>query len=312
MTGLGGAIPAKPFLKWAGGKGQLLGEIRARLPVELAGGGITRYIEPFVGGGAVLFDLIQANRFQDIFIFDLNRDLICVYRVVQRAVESLILRLQEITHEYHSLNPVEQDAFYYNARTEFNATRDSIRPKRIGDAEIDRASKFIFLNKTCYNGLYRVNSEGDFNVPFGFYVRPNICDEHNLRVASRVLQGVSIQTGDFAMCESFVTSDTFIYLDPPYRPLSDTANFNAYTGTNFDDASQQRLAALFQRFNDLGAKLMLSNSDPKNENPNDHFFEDAYAGFHISRVAATRRINSDAAKRGNIYELIITNYSQTV
>lgn len=304
--GLGGDTPARPFLKWAGGKGQLLGEIRARLPAELAGGGITRYIEPFVGGGAVMFDLIQAHHPGEVFIADLNGDLTLVYRVIQQAVEPLIGRLREMERVFHPLGQEERQTLFYETRAAFNAAPAS---HPAGAVALERAAQVIFLNRTCFNGLYRVNAKGGFNVPFGRYAKPVICDAENLRRVAGVLCGVTILTGDFEACEALVTPETFVYFDPPYRPLCQTSSFNAYAGTDFNDDAQHRLAALYRRLDVLGAKLMLSNSDPKNENPDDHFFEDAYAGFHIARVSAKRAINSNAEKRGAVNELIITNYA---
>lgn len=303
--GLGGGIPARPFLKWAGGKGQLLGEIRARLPGNLAWGGISRYIEPFVGGGAVLFDLIRARRPEEVFIADLNADLTLAYRVIQQSVDPLIGRLSEMERAFHPLGQEERRARYYETRAAFNA---AAAPPAAAEAALERAAQVIFLNRTCFNGLCRVNSRGGFNVPFGRYAKPMICDAANLRRVADALRGVTILTGDFEACEALATPGTFFYFDPPYRPLSQTASFNAYAGTDFNDAAQQRLAALFRRLDALGAKLMLSNSDPKNGDPGDHFFEEAYAGFRIARVPAKRAINSNAGRRGTVNELIITNY----
>jgi DNA adenine methylase len=165
----------------------------------------------------------------------------------------------------------------------------------------------IFLNRTCYNGLFRVNARGQFNVPFGKYKKPRICDSNNLRAVSNVLQDVTLQLGDFEDTAAWVDDRTFVYFDPPYRPISKTASFNAYDKNGFGDDQQQRLAAFFRDLDARGVHLMLSNSDPKNLNPKDTFFDDLYTGFHIQRVAAKRNINSKAEKRGAITELLITN-----
>jgi len=186
--------------------------------------------------------------------------------------------------------------FFYEIRTEFNTDRDS--------------AKLIFLNKTCFNGLYRVNKKGGFNVPFGDYKNPNICDEENLRSVSEVLAKADIICDDFEETERYIDSDTFVYLDPPYRPISQTASFTSYSKDDFNDKDQLRLAEFCKRIDSKGAKFLLSNSDPKKENPKDHFFEDHYKkyGFNIEKVKASRLINCKASGRGQINELIITNY----
>jgi DNA adenine methylase len=166
----------------------------------------------------------------------------------------------------------------------------------------------IYLNRTCYNGLYRLNSVGVINVPFGRYANPRLLDEKNLCAVSRLLQGVSITCGDFTVIEPQVDAATFVYFDPPYRPISKTAHFTSYSQHNFDDAEQARLANFFRHLDGQGARLMLSNSDPHHLDPEDDFFERAYAGYRIERVQAGRNINSQSQKRGPISELVILNY----
>ena len=301
-------VKAKPFLKWAGGKSQLLGKIRGRLPSELQEKSLTRYVEPFIGSGAVFFDLVQSYAFQHVLLMDLNEDLVLAYQCIKTCVENLITRLTAMEAEFKGLSPEAQHAYYYEKRDAFNQGKTGFDYEAFGTHGVERTAQLLFLNKTCFNGLYRVNARGGFNVPFGKYKNPAICPAENLRRVSQVLKKAEIRLGDFESCESFVDASTFVYFDPPYRPLNTTANFNAYAASVFDDNSQLRLAALFRRLDAKGAKLMLSNSDQRNENPSDTFFEEAYAGFTIERVKATRMINCNATRRGEINELIITNY----
>ncbi|HEX8459032.1 MAG TPA: DNA adenine methylase [Pyrinomonadaceae bacterium] len=299
---------AKPFLKWAGGKSQLLPDIQQLLPRQLKQGNIRRYIEPFVGGGAVFFFLAQSCELEEIIISDINVELLIAYRTVREDVRGLIRHLSRLTHNFLSLDETERSRFFYEQRALFNASRKKMDFPHFQSSWVRRTAQFIFLNHTCFNGLYRTNSKLDFNVPFGRYKQPGIFDEDNLRTASRLLQNVKILSGDFAICKEAADKNTFIYFDPPYRPLSKTANFNTYYKAVFDDEDQARLAALLRELSRRGAKLMLSNSDPKNENPDDDFFDQLYKDFRITRVQAARAINSNSAKRGHISELIITNY----
>ncbi len=302
------ADKAKPFLKWAGGKSQLLGEIRKRLPAGIEDGTITRYVEPFIGGGAVFFDVSQSHSFDNCLLLDANEDLILVYRTIQSSVDKLVGILSNIAYEYHELSPEKQSEYFYKTRLAFNEAKPGIDYSTFGPAWLDRAAQILFLNRTCFNGLFRVNSRGEFNVPIGSYKDPAICHPENLRRVARALQNAEIRVGDFEACAPSVDSRTFVYFDPPYRPLNKTAKFTSYASTAFDEASQLRLAQFFRQLDKCGAKLMLSNSDPKNEDPDDDFFENAYADFTIERVKATRMINSDAAARGQINEVIVTNY----
>ncbi len=298
----------RPFLKWAGGKGQLLGQIRQNLPTELHEGNITKYAEPFIGGGAVFFLISDEFRISEFYISDRNADLILSYRTIQLQVELLIERLEKIERQYLGLSPRHRKEFFYETRRLFNKGRrrkDFSNPNKFASLHVAR---LIFLNRTCFNGLYRVNSYGDFNVPFGDYQNPKICDASNLRSVSRSLQKAEIYCGDFTKCKEFVDHRTFVYFDPPYRPISKTANFNSYARNPFDDGEQKRLAQFFKELDENGAKLMLSNSDPQNENPEDNFFDSLYSGFFIDKVVASRRINSNGDRRGEITELLITNY----
>ena len=285
---------AKPFLKWAGGKGQLLVEIDKRLPNELRNGQIDTYVEPFVGGGAVFFHIAQKYRdIKQFYLFDINPDLIACYNAIRNNMDKVIEDLNSLQQTYKK-KQTNQKKFYYEKRIEFNANRSS--------------AILIFLNKTCYNGLYRVNRKGEFNVPFGDYKNPTICNEDNLRCVSSVLKNATIICSDFEQSKDYINETTFVYLDPPYRPLSQTAGFTSYSKEDFDEKAQVRLAEFCKEIKKIGAKFLLSNSDPKNENPSDHFFEDNYKNFNIDQVKAIRAINCKASGRGQINELIITNY----
>jgi len=295
--------PATPFLKWAGGKTQLLPQIFAYLPPELLAGQITRYVEPFIGGGAVFFALVQRFSFSQVVLADQNPDLILAYRTVQTQVEALIERLAALERAYLTLSPEDRKAYYYQTRARFNQRQAHAPPEAVA-----RTALLIFLNRTCYNGLFRVNAKGEFNVPFGRYKNPRICDQDNLRTAARTLEGVALRGGDFAGVGDVVDAGTFVYFDPPYRPLSKTASFNAYAAAAFDDRAQTRLARFFRSLDQTGARLMLSNADPHNIDPGDDFFERLYQGFALHKVRAHRRINSQGGKRGPITELLILNY----
>ncbi|WP_462273376.1 DNA adenine methylase [Methanohalophilus sp.] len=301
-------VKVKPFLKWAGGKKQLLHEFVKRFPDELKNDNINKYVEPFVGGGAVLFHVIQNFSFDEIHIYDANEELILVYTVVKDNVDELIEILKSLEYEYLKLEEDSRKKFYYSIRDKFNLNKKDIHFEKYSPNWIHRAAFLIFLNKTCFNGLFRVNSRGQFNVPFGKYKNPKIANEKNLRNASIALQNVEIHHGDFETCEPIVDNNTFVYFDPPYRPLSKTSNFTSYSKDTFDENSQKRLAKFYRKLNDKSAKLMLSNSDPKNIDAKDHFFEEMYSGFTIERVHAKRMINAKAKGRGEIHELVITNY----
>lgn len=286
---------AKPFLKWAGGKSQLLDEIDKRLPKDqIRAGEIDTYVEPFVGGGAVFFHIAQEyGEIKRHLLLDINEDLINCFNEIKTNVEALIEELRSLEGAFLRKRSGRRD-FYYEMREEFNADRC--------------LAKLIFLNKTCYNGLYRVNREDKFNVPFGDYKNPTICNEVNLRNVSEVLQKAEVICGHFTQSKQYIDKQSFVYLDPPYRPLSPTASFTSYSKNSFSEKDQIRLAEFCRAIDNEGAKFLLSNSDPKNEEPKDHFFEDQYKGFRIERVKATRAINCKASSRGRINELLITNY----
>ncbi len=289
---------AKPFLKWAGGKGQVLEEIRKCYPTEL-GGSIYKYAEPFVGGGAVLFDVLSDYDIEEVYISDSNAELINVYVTLRDSAEQLISLLKEYENEYLPLNEEQRKAIYYKKRSLFNELKKS----KTYDTEM--AALFIFLNRTCFNGLYRVNSKGEYNVPIGSYKHPTICDEDNLRRVSKELKGVIIKCADYRESQSFIDKYTFAYFDPPYRPLPSSSSFTAYTENEFDDSCQEELGLFIKKLSKLGAYIVASNSDPKNTNVEDNFFDGLYSGMNIRRIYASRMINSNANARGKISELLI-------
>lgn len=298
----------KPFIKWAGGKTQLIEKLAPLLPTEIQSGQIKKYAEPFIGGGALFLYIAQSLPIEKFLITDINEELVLLYKAIQKNVEGIITLLSSLETHYLSLSTCERKDFFYRKRDSFNKKRAAIDFSYLDSNGLERAATILFLNRTCFNGLFRVNSKGEFNVPFGDYKNPKICNAENLRGVSALLQKTEIQCADFSSTEEFIDGETFVYFDPPYRPISKTANFTAYSKSPFGDNEQQRLAEYYQCLSRKGAKLMLSNSDPKNENPDDSFFEDLYRKFHIRRVDASRIINCDKNGRGSIKELVITNY----
>ncbi len=294
---------ARPFLKWAGGKTQLLHAIEPRLPRGLSDGTITRYVEPFVGSGAVFFFVNQRFPLKECYLYDINEELVILYQAVKRDVSGLIDHATALADEYAAASGTERNDLFYQVRERFNRDRATIDPAAYGDAWVGRAAQLLFLNKTCYNGLFRVNSRGGFNAPFGKYKKPAICNRAVLEAASRALANAEIRLGDSAACAEVVDEETFVYFDPPYRPLNATSSFTSYAKNGFTDADQMRLAELFASLDERGAKLMLSNSDP-----GDRFFDDLYGAWTIERVPARRSINCRGDRRGEVAELIIRNY----
>lgn len=298
---------AKPFMKWAGGKTQLLPQLNAMLPAKLKANAIKTYIEPFVGGGAMFFNLQNMYDFENVILLDINPELVITYNVIKNNVEELIVGLKQISEKYKKLSKEEQAEFYYKIRDEYNSFDKSVDANKYDSSFIRRACLTIFLNRTCFNGLFRVNSKKLFNVPMGKYANPTICDEENLINVSKALQNATILQADFSVIEQYVNKDTFIYFDPPYRPISKTSAFNSYSDGEFNDNEQKRLKEIFDVCSSKGALEMLSNSDPTNYVA-DPFFDDLYSDYNIHRINATRIINSNASKRGEIRELLITNY----
>lgn len=298
------SVKAKPFLKWAGGKGQLLTEIQKYYP--FADKKITKYAEPFIGGGAVLFDVLNRYDLSEVYISDINAELVNCYWVAQQRVEELIQALTKMQDEYLPLNHEKRREYYAEKRARFNELKNGEKKK----GDIEKAALMIFLNRTCFNGLFRVNKKGQFNVPMGAYKNPIICDAQNLRAVSQKLKAVKIVCGDYKKSEVFVDENTFVYFDPPYRPLTETSNFTSYTESQFDDNKQIELAQFAKMLDARGAKIVISNSDPKNENAEDDFFDTLYSAQRVHRVEASRMINCNKNSRGKIKELLITNFER--
>lgn len=291
---------AKPFLKWAGGKTQLIADIEKALPKDISKTNFT-YIEPFVGSGAVLFWMLnQFPNLEKAVINDINQDLINTYKTIAENPKELISLLEIFQNEYHHLDQSQEQKkeYYYGKRNLFNSRKSSI---------LEQSALFIFLNRTCFNGLYRVNKKGEFNVPMGSYKRPTICDQDNILAVSEALQKVEILCGDFEQTIDYTQGKSLFYFDPPYKPLSETSSFNSYAKDEFNDSEQIRLKGFCTKLDDLNHSWILSNSDVKGKNENDSFFDDLYADFQIKRVLAKRSINANAEKRGTLTELLITN-----
>ena len=289
---------AHPFVKWAGGKTQLLPEIRKHYPHR-----IKKYCEPFVGGGAVLFDVLQKCHPEEVLVNDVNAELINTYSQIKNNCGNLAEQLSELQQKYKSQTLEENKILFYENRIRYN----ELKINRDDAENLEKAALFIFLNKTCFNGLYRVNKKGEFNVPFNNAKNPQICDEENIKACSELLQNVQMKTGDYSDCKNFIDSETFVYLDPPYRPLTQTAAFTSYSENQFSEKDQIELGNFITEISGKGAKVLASNSDPKNTNENDNFFDDLYSNFAIERISASRMINSNAKKRGAISELLISN-----
>lgn len=291
---------AKPFLKWAGGKSQLIRDIEKALPSDITTTNYT-YIEPFVGSGAVLFWML--NNFTNLkkaVINDINEDLINTYKTIASQPQELISILEILQNEYHKIegNNEAKKEYYYKKRKLYN---------RRESEQSTQSALFIFLNRTCFNGLYRVNRKNEFNVPMGSYKRPTICDKENIHAVSQALQKVEILCGDYQETLRYASDHTLFYFDPPYKPLSKTSNFNSYAKNDFDDNEQTRLRDFCQQLDALDHTWILSNSDVRSEDENKGFFEDLYIGFNIKRVEAKRSINANPSKRGKLTELLITN-----
>jgi DNA adenine methylase len=302
-------IKARPFLKWVGGKNQLLNQFEDYYPSELRQGKLKKYAEPFLGGGAVFFEVMQKFKLQNAYLSDVNQDLVLAYWVVQQKPEALIDILEKYQLNYDKTPIENRNDLFLSIREAFNQQRYEMNYTKWCDSWIQRAAQLIFLNKTCFNGLFRLNSKGGFNVPFGKYLKPTILDESNLWAVSEVLQKADIKIAGYQECFYHVDNQTFTYLDPPYRPLNKTSSFTTYAGHEFGDDDQKALAQFFRKLDTKrGTKLMLSNSDPKNEDPNDHFFENIFSDYQFYRVSANRAINCNGDKRGAISEIIITNY----
>lgn len=295
---------AKPFIKWVGGKGQLIEQLDAYLPADFGNWQNATYIEPFVGGGAMLFHMLQCYpNIQHVIINDINPDLMTCYETVRDTPEQLIDSLYKIENIYLNISSEkERRDFFEEARERYN---------RKNIDSIENTTLFLFLNRTCFNGLYRVNKKGLFNVPFGKYDNPTICDSETIRKDSELLQRVKILNDDFESTFGYAEGNTFFYFDPPYRPLSNTSSFNDYAKEAFNDDAQIRLKAYCDKIHLAGFGFMLSNSDCKGKNEQDDFFDVLFEKYHIERVWASRSINSNPNKRGKLTEILVHNYHET-
>ncbi len=291
---------AKPFLKWAGGKTQLITEIERVLPNEIKNSKFT-YVEPFVGSGAILFWMLNNfPKMEKAVINDINEDLINTYKTIANNPKELISILEILQNEYHSLElkTEEKKEYYYQKRETYNKREIE---------QSGQAALFIFLNRTCFNGLYRVNKNNGFNVPMGSYKTPMICDHKNILAVSNVLKKVEILSGDYEQTLNYSKENSLFYFDPPYKPLSETSSFNSYAKDEFGDNEQIRLKNFCSKLDLLNHNWILSNSDVKGKNVEDNFFDDLYSDFTINRVDAKRSINANPEKRGKLKELLITN-----
>lgn len=302
---------AKPILKWAGGKRQLLPVLIEKMPQKFKSGKIKKYAEPFIGGGALLLYLLENFDLEKVYASDINPELILLYKVVQSVPEKLNEEVEKLSLSYfESEEQDKRELVFYKFREQFNEKVGQLSCNEPNNPEnIKRAALMIFLNRTCFNGLFRVNKKGLFNVPFGKYKNPKISDSQNILEVSLLLQKVEFSLADYSQIPDAFLEDTFIYFDPPYRPLSNSSSFTAYSKSEFNDSQQRELSEYFKRVSSSnGLFLMLSNSDPKNSCENDNFFDDLYKGFCIDRVLANRMINAKSSGRGKINELLITNF----
>lgn len=300
----------KPFLKWAGGKTQLIPQLEELMPADF-GNRFDTYVEPFIGGGAMFFHMAQKHEFEKTVINDYNVDLVNVYRVIQQHPEKLLKQLTLLQDDYYAASEEERKIMFYSKREEFNTLKTGLTydVNVLNSKHVACAALFIFLNKTCFNGLYRVNSKGLFNVPFANPKKPLLADVENINTVSVLLQNTLILSGDYQGVEKHaVGGNVFMYLDPPYRPVAPSDRGNIYVASGFNDDDQRRLALWFKHMAGKGASVMLSNSDPTMVDPEDLFFNELYAGFNVHTVYAKRMINRDAAGRGGIREIVVTSY----
>lgn len=275
---------AKPFVKWVGGKGRLVSELAKHFPKQF-----NDYYEPFVGGGAVFFSLNPKTA----HINDLNSVLISLYSYVKKDVQRVVSALKKLELEYSALKSLEEKKeLYLKKRLEFNILKNG---------SFEKAILLVFINKTCFNGMYRENSKGGFNVPFGQHLNPTICDEANLIAVSNLLQDVSITKSSYEVLTAEAKQGDFVYFDPPYHPLNETSSFTAYQAGGFGAEDQQKLRDEFKRLSEVGCKVMLSNSDAP-------LINELYKDFKIHKIFAARAINSKGTGRGKILEVLVTNY----
>lgn len=298
---------AKPFIKWVGGKSQLIPEISKRLPDYIKKGHPYQFVEVFTGSAAVAFHLLDcANPPIKVILNDINSDLINLYKVVKSQPKALIEYLQIFQEEYDKLEDKEsKQPYYYDKRKEFNLRKNDT---------VNHAALFIFLNRAGFNGLYRVNSKNEFNVPIGSYKQPKFVFDDVILTASKLLANTELVSTSFenilneALKINKKYLPTFFYLDPPYKPLSESSSFTSYSKNSFNDEDQVKLLNFCDLLNEQGHQWLLSNSDTTNLDSENSFFDDLYSDYKIERVKASRSINSKGNMRGKINELLIRNY----
>jgi len=298
-------VIARPFVKWAGGKGYLIQQLETLLPTNFDELQNVTYIEPFVGGGAMLFHMLQRYKcIRRAVINDINPDLIHCYQLIARSPEILIERLRYLENNYYSVDFLARKEMFYNCRDLYNS--EEIQPD-------ERAALFIFLNRTCFNGLYRVNAAGKFNVPYGRYKRPVICNEELILADHRLLNTIELvirQPGDYKLVKRNLSRSymNFVYFDPPYRPLFGSSNFKAYSNSPFGDKQQVELKLFCDKLSTRNCQVMLSNSDSREQN-DVCYFEELYKDYYFSRILAPRFINANPKKRNELEEIVIRNYT---
>lgn len=294
---------ALPFVKWAGGKSKLVETILDKVSESINLSDVEHYIEPFIGGGAMFFHLAQKYNFKKITIIDINLDLINVYKTIQKEPEILINEMKLLQDKYNNLDDIEEKKlFFYNVRNNYNQKVDNNLDNVIN---IPRAAQFVFLNKSCFNGLYRVNKSGLFNVPFGQKNKVNIYDRDNILNVHEVLKRTTILSGSYDKALELVNNKTFIYFDPPYRPITTSAAFTSYAKDGFNDVDQANLAGFCKKLKSSGVHFAVSNSDPRNSDPDDSFFDDLYKEFTIYRISAARQIAAKSKSRNKVSEILV-------
>jgi len=297
-----------PVVKWAGGKTRVYSQLKLKMPDELFNGKIKNYYEPFFGGGAVFFNIIKHTKLEKCVISDINEELILLYKVIKNDARKLISFVEKYLLIYNQLSELDKEKYYYNLRTTYNIERFNIDHGDYSYLFIPRAAQMLFLNKTCYNGLYRQNLRGEFNVPFGKNYHPTILTNNNILTVSELFNNVEIECKDFQdICSNIDNNNSFVYLDPPYKPISKSANFTSYHKSNFTDKDQIRLSETFRILDEKNIKLMLNNSCEK-INDNTGVIEKYYEGFNISYINTSSTMSSIMDRRKKINELVITNY----
>lgn len=298
----------KPIIKWAGGKTKIYPQIEKKLPSDLFNGKIKNYYEPFLGGGAVFFSIIQKVKFEKCIISDINEELILFYNVVKNDPEKLIHFIDKYYKEYLNLSEVDKEKYYYDLRTSYNYERFNISYNDYSYLFIPRAAQLLFLNRTCYNGLFRQNLRGEFNVPFGKNYSPPVMDKNSIIEISKILKNVDVKCDDFQnVCEEIDGSNSFVYFDPPYKPISKKGGFTNYHKSNFTEKDQIRLLSTFNYLNSKNVKMMLNNSCV-NKDINAVSIESYYEAYNIDYIKSSSTMSSKIEHRKIINELVITNY----